>query len=99
MDIAIALYKYNGNNKYTKLFLFNTISDNIELVLINYHNNNQFVLIYRIHKPINDICIVTDLKKINLNKIDNNNIKKLEKSLIINVLKLIIKLINLFIIK
>ena len=38
----IALYKYNGNNKYTKLFLFNNINDNNELVLINYHNNNHF---------------------------------------------------------
>ena len=68
-DIAIALYKYDRNNKYTKLFLFNNLKEDTELVLINYHNNDRsFWSNIRNSCIIKDLCIFTELIKINLKK-------------------------------
>ena len=86
-NISIGIYTDNGNNEYIRYRFSENINNNVDLMLLEYHNNNHFNILY--DKNINLNYEEKGIKNTNLN-INNNATPK-----ILNI-KEIYLLINMY---
>ena len=72
-NINIAVYVFNGNNEYIPYHFFtNEISADEELMILSYHNNDHFDLIYSKNEYLPTNTLYKSIKNIKINE----NIKK-----------------------
>ena len=85
-DINIAIYIYDGDKLYKPYFIYesgdknNQKNDN-DLMILSFHNNNHFDLIYSKNDNTTNICLynqISNIKikdKININKLETDKLK------------------------
>ena len=52
-NISIGIYVDNGKNGYNRYSYSENLNDNVPLMLLSYHNNNHFDLLYDKNIPLN----------------------------------------------
>ena len=72
-NIDIAVYTFNGLNEYKSYNLFTVENDKSkELLILSYHENNHFDIIYSIKEHLENNFLYNDINEINI----NNKLKK-----------------------
>ena len=67
-NLVIAVYIYDGIDKYNKLITINEINEERELMILSFHNNNHFDLLYGEENNNRNSCIADNIESIKLNK-------------------------------
>ena len=67
--IDIAVYTFNGLNEYKSYNLFTVENDKSkELLILSYHENNHFDIIYSIKEHLENNFLYNDINEINIKK-------------------------------
>ena len=74
-NISIGIYTDNGNNQYIRYSYSENLKSGNKLMLLSYHNNNHFDLIYDKKFKLDNSSIINNKKDIKIeNKVSKLNI-------------------------
>ena len=75
-NISIGIYIDNGNNEYNRYSYSESLNENIPLLLLGFHNNNHFNILYDKNNEIKYEDNNHEKKILNTQKnVSKNNIK------------------------
>ena len=76
-NLIIAIYIYDGNSKYSRSNIFyNNKKNDSEIMILSFHNNNYFDLIYSTHENIEKTVLNLNISEVKINRcLKNKDIK------------------------